>query len=246
MKVVSFDVGCKNLAYCVIEECAEGKRIVHWEVVDLKNTSRDSICASVVSCMDARPFLLEANAVVIEKQPAKNNSMRIIEALLNAYFVIKGVPKVVIYSAKHKLGSVTIKGKAGYRDRKRLGVNRCAEYVKCQSDSVQAQFHSSKKKDDLADCLLQGLSYMGDAKFTEITHMQVDCICKIVARKPTKKQESTMYSKSNIKFFLKDSTFEESMALVETNEKLRKALLRFYGPGADGMRSARKELSLGA
>ena len=53
--------------------------------------------------------------------------MRIIEGLLNAYFVIKGITnresdidKVIVYSAKHKLGKDTFRGKTNYSQRKKF------------------------------------------------------------------------------------------------------------------------------
>ena len=127
MKIASFDVGTKNLAYCIVENGL----IQHWDVLEIKYTTNETLCNNIVRAMDVHPELLEVDTVVIEKQPSKNNKMRIVEALLNAYFVIKGttsasslVSKVCVYSSKHKLGDTNLRGNSNYRERKKLGITR--------------------------------------------------------------------------------------------------------------------------
>lgn len=240
MKIVSFDVGVKNLAYCILDE----ETILKWNVVEIVYKTNEELCIRLVEVLDKYPELLTVNRVVIEKQPSKNNKMRIVEALLNSYFVIKGitvstnpVEKVIVYSAKHKLGSNTMKGKSNYRERKKLSMTRCEKYIQTtnQNDEFIQQYNSSKKKDDLADSLLQGLSYLNINKFKEIEVQDLDTSCKIVMRKPNKKQEMKMYSKSNLKWIINEyheskpnATYLEVATYVNELPKLKKAVYYWY------------------
>ena len=95
--------------------------------------------------------------------------MRIIEGLLNAYFVIKGISntesdisKVIVYSAKHKLGQDTFRGKANYSQRKKLGIQTCLEIIASDNrfNEWTTFFNKHTKKDDLSDCFLQGMWFI--------------------------------------------------------------------------------------
>ena len=162
--------------------------------------------------------------------------MRVIEALLQSYFVIKGlankessVSKVTIYSAKHKLGNIpSLRGKANYSERKKLAVRRCKSYIETtnQTNEMKDKFDKSKKKDDLADTLLQALAYLGDPVLeTEDTEISNS---KISARKPSAKQEKRGYSKNNLKYFFKEYGKEEFQNKFKTNKKIEKALLMYF------------------
>lgn len=232
MSILSFDVGIKNLAFCILKE----NKIQQWDVSELKYSTNQSLCEAIVSHCDAWPQMLDCETVLIEKQPSRNNKMRIIEALLNAYFVIKGsknsesqVKKVLVYSAKYKLGSNTAKGKSNYTERKKLSIERCKKFLELTSDENSAFtkiFYSSRKKDDLADTLLQALAYNKSSLFEQLQNVDLkNSTPKVIARKPTDKQErSGNYSRSNIKYFLMNSTYDESSC----PQKLHKAVKKHY------------------
>ena len=250
MKVVSFDVGTKNLAYCLIE----GHNIISWKVIDIQYRNNEDLCNRVVATLDQNPEVLDADVALIEKQPSKNNKMRIVEALLNAYFVIKGVnsdssniAKSVVYSSKHKLGDTNLRGKPNYRERKKLGMTRCEQFLKQteQPDDIQTLYQMSKKKDDLADSLLQALSYVKDDTIKEIEGLDLDTSSTISARKPTKKQESKMYSKSNLKYIFmnhSEKTINGLSQLQNTNPKIKRAVSHWYQHG--GIEKAMREFNI--
>ena len=195
----------------------------------------ENFCKCIVNILDNYKTLLDCDKVLIEKQPSKNNKMRITEGLLNAYYVIRGITNdestikdVIVYSAKHKLGVDTFKGKRNYSQRKKLGVFRCHAFLNQikQSDEIQNIFSISKKKDDLADCLLQALSYFNfDINCNNEQYNQQE---KVVARRPTKKQINTLYSKSNIKWLLQQSSAENYKDTIINDKKIINALTYWY------------------
>lgn len=159
MVVLSFDVGQKNLAYCKLHQ--DTHAIMEWNVVSLPTAT--NVDAVVRALERVFPKTVELTTVLVEKQPSRNVKMRIIETILLTYFATCGVPTLSV-SAKHKLGAVgkTMKGKTNYTLRKKMSVVMCRTYLTTLNDHNTAidTFEKSKKKDDLADCLLQYLAYI--------------------------------------------------------------------------------------
>lgn len=238
MKLLSFDVGIKNLAYCIYD--SSSNKVLFWNIIDITAKKSDNACAHMVELLDNYKELLNCDVVLIEKQPSRNNKMRIVEGLLNAYFVIKGITnkesdisKVIVYSAKHKLGKDTFRGKSNYSQRKKLGVFRTEAFLKQypQTDEFHNLFIESKKKDDLADSLLQALSYV---------NVDIDCDTKsfsenekVISRKPSKKQERSRYSKCNLKYLLNEyvkSKYnkEDILNKISTEIKIASAIKYWY------------------
>lgn len=153
---LSFDVGQKNLAYCKVN--LETHDIVEWNVISLPTA-----LTAIVKHLEQTFPVDNLSLILVEKQPARNVKMRIIETILLTYFATKGIKTVLSYSAKYKLGSVgkTIKGKTNYTMRKKMSVVMCRTYIsRTATEFFNDLFNKSKKKDDLADCLLQYLSYI--------------------------------------------------------------------------------------
>jgi hypothetical protein len=153
MNILSFDVGIKNLAYCIINE--ETNNIVAWDVFEIPTILKYQIAIMNTNELWNHTF----HKVIIEKQPPTNPKMRIIENMLNIYFIMKEIPDVCTYSAKHKLGELgkTTRGQKNYNVRKKYGVAMTNVYL--QDSRFLTFFNSHKKKDDLSDCLLQALAY---------------------------------------------------------------------------------------
>lgn len=158
--VVSIDVGTKNLAYCILDH--DSRKIHEWVVctIPAPSTHIPNVVTFLRSIM---PPPEEISHVVIEKQPARNVKMRIMENVLSTFFTTVGVPHVTSYSAKLKLGAIgkTAKGKTNYTLRKKMSVAMAGVYLSELGDEhAQLLFTRSTKKDDLADCLLQALSFL--------------------------------------------------------------------------------------
>ena len=190
MKILSFDVGIINLAYCIIETVPEPK-ILHWEIITINETAKNftahvsssgvsELYINLIKQLDLRPVLLETDIVLIEKQPSFNPKMRIIAGCLQTYFYIRGVVdrkinpinSVEFFSPKNKLKCYTgpeldISSKNGkivkgkYAQTKKMGVAIARVKLECYSETgFLTLFENSKKKDDLSDCYLQALTYL--------------------------------------------------------------------------------------
>lgn len=162
--LLSFDVGIKNLAYCLIDTSDNQWNILDWNVIDC--TSSNHIL-TLIKELDSLPHLLDSTVILIEKQPSFNPKMRIIGGCLYTYFTLRIAHeqnrkvKIMFYSAKHKLKNVNVTqvtGKNKYYRNKKLAVEETKFLLK--DTEWLTFFLSNKKKDDLADSLLQGLSYI--------------------------------------------------------------------------------------
>jgi hypothetical protein len=160
MYTVSIDVGTKNLAYVIFNR---DLRIVEWEVVDISKKPTSGLIAYLQSLFVNDTYNADTiDTVLIEKQPNRNVKMRVVENTLTIFFHMSGMRKILNYSAKNKLGELgkTIKGAKNYSVRKKYGIFMCLSFLKSKDPDKLPHFEGHKKKDDLADCLLQGISYV--------------------------------------------------------------------------------------
>jgi hypothetical protein len=229
MKILSFDVGIVNLACCIFDTTLQ--KIVHWEVIELaaKKVSKFSakvpsgnegiasaandIHINLIKALDTRPFLLNVDIVLIEKQPSFNPKMRIIGGCLQSYFYIRGVidstdpiRSIEFFSPKHKLKCYTgpaitleSKAKGKYAQTKKMGIAiadiKLKEYH--ESEKFIKIYKDSKKKDDLSDCYLQALTYATFKKLIPVSR-NVENIPEVVP--PLKITKAVL--KKNLKEFL--------------------------------------------
>jgi len=216
--ILSIDVGIKNLAMCMIDE--NDQHIIHWDVSGVPPEHADGLFKSLKNHLDEKPWVLTANTILIEKQPDKNRKMKVVENFLHAYFVIKCPnSETIIYDARHKIPDVVGPGRAQYVKRKKTSIARCQEFIKGDINSHWlVTFAQSKKKDDLADTVMQALSF--------INRKEVPKKAKetLTARKPTENQTNTKYSKSNLAWFIKNS--EKSK--LEKDKRFMKDLHKYY------------------
>jgi hypothetical protein len=257
MIVTSFDIGIVNMAYCTMDY--DTKKILHWEVFSLCNSSDIENCKDLVRKMDQRAHILEkTNLFILERQPKVNAKMRNMSSALKSYLIVRGLVDkgykfgIKDYSPKHKLkcwdGPIPkITVKSDYQRRKKLAVFHCEKLIGLhQSEEIQEIYNKAQsKKDDLADCFLQCLSYIMYA-----SKGQNNIINKI---KPTNKQvKYSKYTKQNLKYLIDEylrirdeskPTEEESYTVDEVidkyffdNPRIKRNVDKHYGTDYHKMR----------
>lgn len=222
MRILSIDVGIKNLGTCIIDtdvlhSSNISDAIKFWSVLTLENNT--------VSSLKKELNNLTFDFCLIEKQPSRNIKMRTIEGMIHMYCSVKEI-SFKSYSAKYKLSNQVgnFKGKKNYSERKKQSIRVVSKIIEDQPEWKQ-MFQTHKKKDDLADSLLQVLHYCN----FEIPVLEQSCVAKekVVsynARKPTERQERYGYSKNNIKHFLLHMNEEELLQ----SSKITKAITKHF------------------
>lgn len=208
--ILSIDCGIKNLALCLIDPLT--KKIHGWEVSGVPPLHADGVFQCMVRHLNERSWLLSAETVIIEKQPDRNRGMKAIENLLHTYFLVKE-KTVVIWDARHKVPDVAGAGKAKYAQRKKTSIERGRKFI--EGSEWVPFFDKHKKKDDLADSLLQALSFIDKRPVSREEPLKAPK--KMAPRKPTDNQNRTKYSKANLAWLIKsgakqDARFKKDMA----------------------------------
>ena len=217
--ILSIDVGIRNLAMCLFDE--HSTLIKQWDVSGVPPEHRDGTYVSLRKHLDERPWVLEADTVLIEKQPDRNKKMKTVENFLHAYFVIKApTTETIVYDARFKIPDVSGPGKAQYLKRKKASIERCKAFLETHENNHHwlPVFDASKKKDDLADTVMQAISFT--KRVEPSTTKKVPK--KIVARKPNDNQKRTKYSKPNLLWIYKND-FEHTKT-----KRFMKDLKRYY------------------
>jgi len=212
MSILSIDCGIKNLAMCLIDP--KTKKIKQWDVSGIPPKHSDGIFPCMVRHLNQKSWILDASTVLIEKQPDRNRGMKGIENLLHTYFLVKE-KDVVIWDARHKIPDISGEGKKLYVQRKKASIERARKFITEGNSEWVSFFDSHKKKDDLADTVMQALSFIDkkpvDEKKTEK---------KQKPRKPTDNQKRTKYSKANLAWLVKTGAVQDA--------RFRKDLARYY------------------
>lgn len=192
MYLLSIDVGIRNLGMCLID--TTNLKIKNWDASGIPPQHSDGIFVSLKKHFRDRPWVLEASKVIIEKQPDKNRTMKSVENFIHAYFLCNDTD-VQLYDARFKIPDVVGPGKAMYVKRKRESVIRCTEFLKESGNEEQwlEWFRAQKKKDDLADTVMQALSYCQSQPL-----VKNDKNKKKTPRKPTPNQRDTVFSRANL------------------------------------------------
>ena len=223
--ILSIDVGIRNLALCLLDE--DHKNLVtEWDVDGIPPQHADGIYVSLRNHLDERPWVLTAKTILIEEQPSFNKKMVSVMHFLHAYFIIK-CPKAetIIYHASNKIPDISGPGKAQYNKRKKVAIQRCEEFIRTGPTNTHwlDVFLKSKKKDDLADTVMQALSFVNRKEVIPASKKKKTT--KLVARRPNENQKMTKYSKSNLAWIYLNKVECE---VLENNKRFMKDLKRYY------------------
>lgn len=191
MLLLSIDVGIRNLGMCLIDTST--KKIKHWDATGIPPQHSDGLFVCLREHFRDRPWVLESSKVIIEKQPDKNRTMKSVENFIHSYFICSD-KDVQLYDARFKVPDVVGPGRAMYLKRKKMSVVRCNEFIAEYNPEYTEWFNQQKKKDDLADSVMQALSYI-DSVVPASASAQPK---KKSPRKPTPNQKETRYSRANL------------------------------------------------
>jgi hypothetical protein len=189
MIYISFDIGIKNLALCVLRHNETTIEIIDWEIITLAESKKqvkgvNSIAEvlfyeldNIVGKLDAGLGIKYIDRVIIENQPSNlNGIMKTIQHLIFSYFDLlrhwdKLVGEVILINATHKLQNHTFvpssktalvvptTRREKYKYNKKDSIEICKYYIR-DDKRLQEFFCSHKKQDDLADTCLQTMSYI--------------------------------------------------------------------------------------
>ena len=220
--ILSIDVGIRNLAMCLFDETSN--LVTEWDVSGVPPEHKDGLFVSLRKHLDERPWVLTSDTILIEKQPDKNKKMKMVEHFLHAYFVIRAPnAETIIYDARFKVPDVSGPGKAQYMKRKKVSIERCRIFIETNDNNSHwlPIFDASKKKDDLADTVMQAISFTKRVEPKKNNKEKK----KIVPRKPNENQKNTRYSLSNLAWILKN---KPECEYLENNKRFMKDLKRYY------------------
>ena len=187
MIYVSFDIGVKNLALCILRHTDDRISIIDWDVISLAESKKqikgvNNIAEVLFYELDNIIGKLETkeikfiDKVMIENQPSNlNGVMKTIQYLIFSYFDLlrhwdKIVGEVIMINPSLKMQYHTYEPvsknnneKLSRRDKYKLnkmnGIEICSYYIR-DDENLKLVFNSHKKKDDLADTCLQTVSYI--------------------------------------------------------------------------------------
>jgi D-ribose pyranose/furanose isomerase RbsD len=105
---------------------------------------------------------IKIDTVIIENQISPiANRMKTLQGMIAQYFIMKNTIDIQFVSAANKLKEY-VNTKTTYNERKHKGIEICEEILVNNEPFGKHldMFHGHKKKDDLADCFLQGIWYL--------------------------------------------------------------------------------------
>jgi hypothetical protein len=156
----NINVNDELLGYCLSHKdtlCNEIK------INKTKTLTTNELNHKLIKKLDTIAELQNVDTVIIEQQPSKNPTMKNLSFMIHSYFCIRSIDankktKVMFVSPKNKLKNYTETKITDYKDRKKKSIEITKDLIK--DTNMKDFFDNHFKKDDLADCYLQGLWFL--------------------------------------------------------------------------------------
>ena len=188
--LLSFDIGIKNLAYCILKYNAEDNSditIIKWNIIPLldknekcKGFPLDELTKRMYEQLNKEFYSYDIDIVLLENQPVlKNPVMKSVQMILFSYFQYQKIMlnreikliKFINAGNKLKVGrnfneinyNVEINAiKSKYTRNKKFAILYTNKILidRLKDSKNNEYFNKHKKKDDLADAFLQAIYYI--------------------------------------------------------------------------------------
>ena len=158
MRVLSFDVGIKNLAFCDVQFCDDATRVVGSGVVDVSAKTVALLIEHVVDALRDRFSDSDYDTVLVENQPAfKNPRVKTVQTAVHTWFATRDPRPVVVLCAPKGKNDLCCAlndedPPKNYRDAKKQAVRTATAILGC--DALPRT-----KPDDVADAFLQAVQF---------------------------------------------------------------------------------------
>ena len=152
----------------IIQELLRKFREMEWEVLSIPKKSNASktdlitIGRELHRQLGNNPIMSTVTHVIIENQISPiANRMKTIQGMIAQHFIGLGVSNIEFVSSGNKLKDLAKQSdaKTNYKKNKQDGIFYCEKFLRenVKHESWMTVLRESNKKDDLADCFLQGL-----------------------------------------------------------------------------------------
>lgn len=188
--LLSFDIGIKNLAYCILKYNAEDNSditIIKWNIIPLldknekcKGFPLDELTKRMYEQLNKEFYSYDIDIVLLENQPVlKNPVMKSVQMILFSYFQYQKIMlnreikliKFINAGNKLKVGrnfneinyNAEINAiKSKYTRNKKFAILYTDKILidRLKDSKNNEYFNKHKKKDDLADAFLQAIYYI--------------------------------------------------------------------------------------
>lgn len=193
--LLSFDIGIKNLAYCILKYNTEDNSditIIKWNIIPLldknekcKGFPLDELTKRMYEQLNKEFYSYDIDIVLLENQPVlKNPVMKSVQMILFSYFQYQKIMlnreikliKFINAGNKLKVGrnfneinyNAEINAiKSKYTRNKKFAILYTDKILidRLKDSKNNEYFNKHKKKDDLADAFLQAIYYIDFNKF---------------------------------------------------------------------------------
>lgn len=177
VRVASFDVGLKNMSFCVIDFNKNDFIIKKWSNISLRGKNVSDYTIDVIEKLRSHNFGC-LDYVLIEQQINRNTQMKVISHVLQTFFLCDlnlQNHRVQFVSPKKRLdmsspfhGTVVqfckdqmaLNSVYTRKEYKLLSISIAEKYLSSENQKYWKDFFfSSKKKDDLADSFVQAIAW---------------------------------------------------------------------------------------